>query len=399
MKVTISLEARFYRTPDQRVWTESVPDYSFWQRYLEVFDSVQVLARIQDVAEVPGSYRRTDGSGVSFVALPYYVGPYQYLRNASAVDAIVKRVARESGAVLLRIPGQVSNRLYRHLVGSGRPFAVEVVGDPYDVFAPGAVSHPLRPYFRWMYTRQVRSQCSSAVGAAYVTESALQQRYPNPGLMTSYSSIDIGKDAYVTESRESFGRDGVFRLVMVGSLAQLYKAPDILIDAVGLCVERGHRLTLKIIGDGKFRASLEEQAAAKGLEQSISFLGQLPAGAAVRNELVEADLFVLPSRTEGLPRVIIEAMACGLPCIGSNIGGIPELLEAGDLIPPGDVKALADAIEAVITNPARLRRMSARNLGKAQGFRNDLLAQRRRDFYRFLHDSTGDWSGGGRGRS
>jgi glycosyltransferase involved in cell wall biosynthesis len=171
-------------------------------------------------------------------------------------------------------------------------------------------------------------------------------------------------------------------------MSQLYKAPDVLIDAVGLCVARGNKINLKIIGDGKFRSNLEKRVSRLGLNDSIIFLGQLPAGKLVRNELLKSDLFILPSRTEGLPRAMIEAMACGLPCIGTNVGGIPELLPEEDLVPPGRVQALADKIGEVLDNPERMRTMAARNLEKANEFRKDILDERRRVFYQQLRDET-----------
>jgi glycosyltransferase involved in cell wall biosynthesis len=84
--------------------------------------------------------------------------------------------------------------------------------------------------------------------------------------------------------------------------------------------------------------------------------------------LDKADVFVLPSYQEGLPRAMIEAMARALPCIGSTVGGIPELLNQEDMIPPGNVAALADKIRSVVTNPERMNMMSARNWEKAKKY-------------------------------
>lgn len=391
MKLMIAIEARFFRTPDGTIWSESVPAYSFWQRYLEVFDSVEILARVQEVDRVAPGYLRAGGERVRFIPLPYYIGPRQYLRQALKIRRVVRDAVQQAEAVLLRTPGQVSSCVFSQLKRRGHPYAVEVVGDPCDVYAPGVIRHPLRPLFRWHGIRQVREQCRDALAAAYVTAETLQRRYPNARYSTYYSSIDIGSEAYLTAPRTEFGAGGSFRLVQIASLAQLYKAPDVLIDAVALCRARGIRLALRIIGDGRHRPRLEEQVARLGLQDTVSFLGQLPAGPAVRDELLGCDLFVLPSRTEGLPRAMIEAMACALPCIGSAVGGIPELLAPQDLVPPGDARALAEKIELVLTDPERMRAMSARNLDKSHHFRNDILEQRRRAFYRELLRGTEVW--------
>ena len=123
----------------------------------------------------------------------------------------------------------------------------------------------------------------------------------------------------------------------------------------------------------------------------MRFLGQLSAGEAVRALLDAADLFLLPSRTEGLPRAMIEAMARALPCIGSTVGGIPELLAPEDMVPPGDAGALARKIREVVTDPERMCLMSARNLEVAREYRDDLLRERRTAFYRHVRTQTEQW--------
>jgi glycosyltransferase involved in cell wall biosynthesis len=98
------------------------------------------------------------------------------------------------------------------------------------------------------------------------------------------------------------------------------------------------------------------------LGDRVAFLGELPGSAAVRQEFLKADLFILPSASEGLPRVVIEAMAVGLPCIATTVGGTPELLPPEDMVLPGDVDALTAKIQEITGNPERMRAMSARNL-------------------------------------
>jgi glycosyltransferase involved in cell wall biosynthesis len=174
----------------------------------------------------------------------------------------------------------------------------------------------------------------------------------------------------------------------VGTLAQLYKAPDVLIKAVGICLKNGLDVYLSIVGDGKHRGELENLAESLGLKERIAFLGQLKSGKPVRDELDKADLFILPSKGEGLPRAMIEAMARGLPCIGSSASGIPELLPAEDMVAAGNIAALAGKIQEVISSPARMAAMSERNLKKSRDYLNDLLQERRIGFFRELRQQT-----------
>ena len=88
---------------------------------------------------------------------------------------------------------------------------------------------------------------------------------------------------------------------------------------------------------------------------------------------------------------MIEAMARALPCIGSTVGGIPELLPPEDMVFPGDAGALARKIREVVTDPARMARMSARNLKMAREYRGEILRERRIAFYRYVRERTKEW--------
>jgi len=391
LNVLVSLEHRFERTPGGTVWTDTMFPYAFWTRYLAVFDQVQVMARVREVPLPSPGWKEASGENVSFAAVPYYLGPWQYLWRRGAVNRAVRSALKTEAAVILRVPSRIGAHLERWLLHSRRPYGVEVVGDPYDVFAPGAFRHPLRPFFRWWFPRRLKSQCRRACAAAYVTEEALQRRYPCPAYTVGVSDVELSPAAFVPGPRPVRRGSGPYTLITVGSLNHFYKAPDVLIEAVGGCVREDWDLRLVLVGDGKYRTELESRAAALGLDARVRFAGQLPAGEAVREELDQADLFVLPSRQEGLPRAMVEAMARGLPCIGSTVGGIPELLPPEDLVPPGDVQALMSKLVEVLGDPERLARVAARNLEKAGAYRDEVLEARRRAFYQRVKEETEAW--------
>jgi len=393
MIVSVAIDHRFSRTPAGAMWTMTSFTYSFWKRYLTVFDHVRVVARVQEVPSVPPNWTRCDGEGVSFVAVPYYHGPLQYLRRVRQVRRAARDAIGASDAVILRVQGQISSCLRPWLRRTGRPYGVEVVGDPYDAFAPGYVTHPLRPFLRWWFPRRMREQVAGACAAAYVSEHALQRRYPPaPGAFsTHYSSIVLPDAALVSAPRSSQRGKRTFTLIIVGTMDNLSKGPDVLIDTVAACVREGLDLRLILVGGGKYQQQLEAQAAAPGLDGRVRVLGWLPAGEAVRTQLDQADLFVLPSRQEGLSRATIEAMARALPCIATTVGGTPELLPPEDMVPPGDVPALARKIREVATNPERMARMSARNLEKAREYREEVLSERWAAFYRYVRERTEAW--------
>ncbi len=393
MNLIVVLEHRFASTPDEAVWTVSQFPYSFWMRYLEVFDQVRVVARVKKVPSVSPMWKRADGEGISFATVPHYIGPWQYLLKAQQVKHAVINAVGVNNAVILRVSSQISQCLKPLLHQNDYPYGVEVVADPYDIFAPGSVRNPLRPFFRWLFPRRLRRICAEASVASYVTEQALQRRYPPApnAFATYYSDVELPDMAFVSAPRAPRQKIGTFNLICVGTLAQLYKGQDILIDAVNLCIKQGLDLKLTLVGDGKHRGELETQAKNLGLEERVCFSGQLTAGEAVRQELDRADIFVLPSHQEGLPRAMIEAMARGLPCIGSHVGGIPELLANEDLVTAGNLTVLADKIREVVTDSERMVRMSLRNLEKAKNYHNEVLRERRNACYRNLRQKTELW--------
>jgi glycosyltransferase involved in cell wall biosynthesis len=141
-------------------------------------------------------------------------------------------------------------------------------------------------------------------------------------------------------------------ILFVGNLLPV-KGLDVLIDALGLLVREGKPFRCHLIGQGPLRFDLERRAAAAGIGDRVTFIGAV-AHASLPDWFRAADLFVLPSRSEGVPNVLLEASACGIPYVASNVGGIPEIAHTGrgTLVPPCDARALADAIAKALAAPS-----------------------------------------------
>ena len=386
MQVSVSIEQRFVRTPDGATWTPAQFAYDFWSQYLEVFDGVRVLARVLPVAAAPAEYQRVDGPCVRVAGLPHYLGPRQYLAQRKRLLAAVREEVRGEGAYILRVSSQIANVVQPRLQARRYPYAVEVVGDPYDVFAPGSFHSPLAPLCRRILTQRLRQQCAHAAAAAYVTEHTLQKRYPCANGMFAFSDVQLPDSAIAAAPRPCRLQTS-YLLLFVGTFTQMYKGPDIAINAAAQCVREGWDIGLVMIGDGQYRAAMERLAREAGLGSRITFTGQLPPEE-VRRFLDRADLFLLPSRTEGLPRAVLEAMARGLPCLASRVGGIPELLLEEDLVAPGSAPALAAAIGAALRAPGRRAAMARRNLERAKRYRLAAMREKRREFLRTLRSRT-----------
>jgi glycosyltransferase involved in cell wall biosynthesis len=158
----------------------------------------------------------------------------------------------------------------------------------------------------------------------------------------------------------------VLRIIFVGRLVE-QKGIDNLLRSAQFLKDRGRRFELRIIGDGPLQSTLKEYARAHGLNSYVKFVGKLNQYE-VANQLVDADLFVLPSRYEGFPGALLEAIAHGLPAVVTRVSGSEEIIDKtiGWLVPVDDANGLATAIEEAL-NLGRdsLRRMGNKARDKA----------------------------------
>ena len=139
------------------------------------------------------------------------------------------------------------------------------------------------------------------------------------------------------------------------------KGQAVLLEAVALLAKRGHEIGVTLAGDGALRSELESLAERLGLASQVTFLGAVSQDE-LRRLYEKASIFCLPSFAEGVPVVLMEAMAMGVPVISTRIAGIPELIEngrSGFLVSPGRPEELADRLEALLDNPSLRHEMGA----------------------------------------
>jgi glycosyltransferase involved in cell wall biosynthesis len=159
-------------------------------------------------------------------------------------------------------------------------------------------------------------------------------------------------------------KDNLQGILYVGVLTPL-KGVHHLVNAFAVVAEDWPRAQLSIIGkdeNKRYAADLSEQVNNLGLKDRVRFMGAM-SQSELAYWMANSSVLVLPSTSEGLGRVIIEAMATGTPVIGSRVGGIPELVEdgvSGFLVPTGDEIALAERLRWILTNPDNAGAMGER---------------------------------------
>lgn len=173
-----------------------------------------------------------------------------------------------------------------------------------------------------------------------------------------FEVVPLGIDPDMFRARQADEAPDPFRIICVGRVAPV-KAHTVLVAAISRIVSRGKNVQLRIVGDGPSRKSLEADIRRLGVEQNVQLMGAQNHDRVL--ELYrEADAFALPSFAEGVPVVLMEAMAMEIPCVATRIMGIPELIRDridGLLVDPADELALSDALETLMGDAALRRRL------------------------------------------
>lgn len=228
---------------------------------------------------------------------------------------------------------------------------------------------------RWVIRQTLRA--AHLIFCANHEAAALLRRYGFQGETPVIPAIGVDTEIFrPCSANQSTGRtDGAAAPFTIGYIGRLVaeKGIDVLLRAVAAARTRcaDHSLHLHLIGEGPQRQELQELAAKLGVASQVKFLGAQPP-IRVAKLLCDFDVMALPSRTtlvwkEQLGRVLLEAMACGVPVIGSDSGAIPEVIDdAGLVVPEGDVDTLAAAIVQLVTSPELRQDLSKRGRIRAE---------------------------------
>ncbi|MGW9551467.1 glycosyltransferase family 4 protein [Citricoccus zhacaiensis] len=338
-------EARLVRTPDGSVYSpDGVNGDAQWDDYISVLRDIRLAARVQDqqfVSDVP-SIRAVEVDPV-----PFYSGAVGFLRSLPRVVGQLYSAVGRSQVVVVRVPGLLGYTAAALSVVRCRPYVAELVGDPLDVInALHGESFVGRVAARGA-AAALRLLARRAAAVRYVTESALQRKYPaSPDAPTMALGNVILTDASYKEHHPVPEPSNPLKILVIGSQNTSYKGHDTALRVLRELL-RTRRVTMTIIGGGTLHHEYVDEAKRLGIIKFVRFLGHVTDRAVIQQEMDDADIFLMPSRTEGLPRVINEAHARSLPVVGSNVGGIPELLDSRLTVSPDDVMGYAEVILAL----------------------------------------------------
>lgn len=170
-------------------------------------------------------------------------------------------------------------------------------------------------------------------------------------------------------------------LVHTGTMQDYRKGQNIFIKAISILRQKGYDVEGILVGDGIKRSELEALGRTLGISDKLDFVGWKAGFEAVRSELKRAQFAVFPTLGEGLPRSVIEAMAQGLLCFGSDVDGMCELLDEKCLVPEFTAESFVSKIEYFLLNWKLVLSEREKQYIASKRYQYDLLSKKRKDFY------------------
>ena len=287
----------------------------------------------------------------------------------------------EIDLIFARMPSQTSNVVLSRVQKKNKPYLVEVGGCAWDSFwNHGLMGKLIAPY---MYLNE-RKYIKSACFATYVTKVFLQKRYPNKHKTINCSNV------YLTEPQSRTLDERLAKIEQmdpsrpvlgqaVNSIDVKYKGEHLIIRAMKDLKEKGIIAEFQVVGPG-IGDFLKKESEKYGVSDQIKILGTLKKDK-MTEWLKSIDIYTQPSKQEGLPRSVIEAMSLGCAAVGSNIAGIPELLDEECLFDPDNNKEIVNSLLWVLDKKNMISQ-AKRNFEKAKEYQLDLLEQRRSVFFK-----------------
>ncbi|HEV8610122.1 MAG TPA: N-acetyl-alpha-D-glucosaminyl L-malate synthase BshA [Thermoanaerobaculia bacterium] len=312
---------------------------------------------------------------------PLFVSPPYTLALATKMAEVAEHAHLDLLHVHYALPHAISAILAREMSdGNGVRLKVVTTLHGTDITIVG-LDRSYLPITRWGIDQ---SDAVTAV-SKYLTEVTLRELGVRHGIETIPNFVDPNR--YRPDGASSFARtlvpEGEAAVIHVSNFRPVKRIPDVL--AIFDRIRQKVPARLLMIGDGPQRSFAERRAQELGFEDRATFLGNV---AAIETVLPVGKLLLLPSDAESFGLAALEAMACGVPVIGTAAGGLPEVVEhgvCGYLKPVGDVDGMADAALTLLEDPERWKRFSSEARRRAvEAFPTDEIVSR----YRRLYETT-----------
>lgn len=366
---------------------------SIWNRYLSISNEFSVIARkdptIYDSEYARRNFNYFDKDKINFIGVPNLTSSlkdFLSIKKRITNKNIISQTLLKNDCVIARLPSSNGDIAISIAKKYKKPYLVEVVGCPWDALW----NHSLRGKALAFnsYLRMKRA-VKDAPYVLYVTNEFLQNRYPSTGKTIGCSDVALpALDESILDLRlQKIKQMAKHKPIVLGTTAAVdvrYKGQEYVIRAIAELNKQGYNFEYRLVGGGD-KTRLQSIAKKCGVSDKVIFEGSVPHEK-VFDYLDNIDIYVQPSQTEGLPRALIEAMSRGCPCIGSNVGGIPELLDNALIFRSGNVKELAAILASF--NMEKLIKQAKRNFEISKGYIKEIIETRRNEFLKDFAESV-----------
>lgn len=385
MKLLFVHSNRFYKDKEGNVFSGGAFPPTIWKNYLTNFQQITFYGR-KSTTRTNDQNNLTNLRNIEFVLTDKYSSGKDFIINILKIRNELKPLIYKSDITLARLPSLLGYIAIYEASKQKKPIWVEQVGNGKEsFFNHGSLIGKLIAYPLDLVNKHL---IKKAHFVSYVTTNKLQEDYPASQLAQTIALSDVYIEKVFSEKELDIHRYSktLLKICLIGALDVDYKGQKILLTAISLLPDNiKNNIEVNFIGGGDSR-EVFALATKLGIQHNINHLGPLEAGKEINDFLSKMSLYVQCSLTEGLPRAMIEAMANGCPVIGSNVGGIPELVNPKYIHKAGDVKKLSDDIACLYENRQELYNEAYRSILVANKYHIDNLTKKRQAFYETIND-------------
>lgn len=385
MKALFCHDHIYKRTDERTIVSEGQYHGEIWNRYLEHFSSLTVLGRDGGTIPAHPDLNIAGRDRVNFCLFADKNSFKGLLSGRKPLKTAIKGLVAVHDCIILRGISEIGLLAYKEARRQNKAIALEMVACPWDsLWYYGSIKAKLYSPFRYLVGRHIARH---ADGVIYVSNQFLQKRYPSKAtIQENASNVEIKRppQRILRERIQKINGhhwNRKYKIGLIGSLSNGLKGIDTAIEACAMMHHNGFEMfKLHILGPGnpdKYKALIDRY----DLKKYVAFDGIRQSGDDVLHWLDTMDLYIQPSLQEGLPRAVIEAMSRGLPVIGSNAGGIPELIDCDQVIAKKSPRDLANAITRMVNDKEAMKKHAKANFATALNYTKNVLEPRRFDFW------------------
>lgn len=312
-----------------------------FDRYASIFGNIRIATRVhRDISTSKYTEQtRLSNEKYQIIEYPNYLSLRGVFADKKESTEQIELAVSQADALIIRLPSFLGSKCVNIAQKYNKPYLIELVGCPWDSLRNHGLSGKLVvPYMYWMTKKQVRE----ATDVLYVTDEFLQRRYPTKARCIGCSDVMLEDSCIDTELKPLKTKKDRLIIGTASVLDVRYKGQEFVIEVIAKLNSLGIDAEYRLAGSGT-GDYLRKKATALGVEHKVKFYGLLDRSA-LDKFYDSLDIYIQPSFQEGMPRAVIEAMSRGCYCIGSDVGGIPELIGREYCFRKGNTKEILQQI-------------------------------------------------------